>query len=72
MLKASLACLALVCAAAPAADWPQWRGPNRDGISRETGLLAAWPAGGPKQAWKATGLGEGYSSFAVADRKSVV
>lgn len=49
-----------------AADWPQWRGVNRDGISSETGLLRVWPAGGPKLVWKATGLGEGYSSFSVA------
>jgi len=49
-----------------AADWPQWRGPNRDGISPETGLLKAWPSGGPRLVWKATGLGEGYSSFSVA------
>jgi hypothetical protein len=48
-----------------AADWPQWRGPGRDGKSPETGLLSSWPAGGPKLVWKATGLGEGYSSFAV-------
>jgi outer membrane protein assembly factor BamB len=47
-------------------DWPQWRGPNRDGISAETGLLKTWPAGGPPLAWQAKGLGEGYSSFAVA------
>jgi outer membrane protein assembly factor BamB len=46
-------------------DWPQWRGPNRDGISPETGLLKDWPQGGPPLAWKATGAGEGYSSFAV-------
>ena len=51
--------------ASPAADWPQWRGPNRDGISRETGLLASWPAGGPRLVWKTKGLGEGFSSFAV-------
>lgn len=50
-----------------AADWPQWRGPKRDGISPETGLLKSWPAGGPKLVWKATGLGEGYSSFSVAE-----
>ena len=50
---------------ASAADWPQWRGPNRDGKSLETGLLASWPAGGPRLVWKAQGLGEGYSSFAV-------
>ena len=47
-------------------DWPQWRGPNRDGRSAETGLLKAWPAGGPPLAWRATGAGEGYSSFAIA------
>ncbi|MGH9673763.1 MAG: PQQ-binding-like beta-propeller repeat protein [Bryobacteraceae bacterium] len=49
-----------------AADWPQWRGPNRDGKSAETGLMAAWPAGGPPRVWTATGLGEGYSSVAIA------
>lgn len=48
-------------------DWPQWRGPNRDGRSAETGLLKDWPAGGPPLAWKAAGAGEGYSSFAIAD-----
>jgi len=50
---------------ASAADWPQWRGPNRDGKSPETGLLASWPKGGPRLVWKAQGLGEGYSTFAV-------
>jgi outer membrane protein assembly factor BamB len=50
-------------------DWPQWRGPNRDGRSAETGLLKTWPAGGPPLAWRATGAGEGYSSFAVANGK---
>jgi outer membrane protein assembly factor BamB len=48
-------------------DWPQWRGPNRDGRSAETGLLKDWPAAGPPLAWKAGGAGEGYSSFSVAD-----
>jgi outer membrane protein assembly factor BamB len=57
--------LTLVAAAASATDWPQWRGPHRDGISAETGLLDAWPAAGPKLIWKAQGLGEGYSSFAI-------
>ena len=42
------------------ADWPQWRGPNRDGVSTETGLLQAWKPGGPPLAWRATGLGTGY------------
>ena len=48
-----------------AADWPQWRGPERTGLSAETGLLQEWPAGGPPLAWKLSGLGEGYSSVAV-------
>ena len=52
-------------------DWPQWRGPRRDGVSAETGLLRAWPAGGPPLAWKAAGAGEGYSSFAVADGRLI-
>jgi outer membrane protein assembly factor BamB len=52
---------------ATATDWPQWRGPNRDGISSEMGLLASWPAGGPKVVWKTNGLGEGYSSLAIVN-----
>ena len=53
----------------PLDDWPQWRGPNRDGRSAEKGLLQEWPAAGPPLAWRATGAGEGYSSFAVANGK---
>ena len=53
-------------AAAP--DWPQWRGPHRDGISAEAGLLQSWPEGGPKLLWKVSGIGRGYSSpIVVAD-----
>lgn len=48
-----------------AADWPQFRGPNRDGASRETGLLKNWPAGGPKVLWKGP-MGEGYSHLSVS------
>jgi outer membrane protein assembly factor BamB len=51
--------------AAGAADWPQWRGPNRDGKSGDTHLLQQWPAGGPPLVWKAVGLGQGYSGVAV-------
>lgn len=51
------------CAAAD--DWPQWRGPNRDNVSTEKGLLQEWPANGPSLAWKATGLGEGYSTVSI-------
>jgi outer membrane protein assembly factor BamB len=55
----------LIGTAVSAADWPQWRGPDRTGLSRETGLLKAWPTEGPKLAWKATGLGEGYSAPSI-------
>ena len=47
-------------------EWPQWRGANRDGISKETGLLKQWPEGGPPSVWKATGAGRGYSSFSIS------
>src|SRR4051812_23351552 len=47
-----LASLLLLAAAAWAEDWPNWRGPRFDGISRETGLVKSWPADGPKLAWK--------------------
>ncbi|MBM3821984.1 MAG: PQQ-like beta-propeller repeat protein [Verrucomicrobia bacterium] len=46
----------------PEAGWPQFRGPSRDGVSRETGLLQSWPEGGPKRIWEVQGLGRGYSS----------
>ena len=52
-------------------DWPQWRGPKRDGVSAERGLLKDWPSGGPKLAWKASGAGEGYSSFATRTAGSI-
>lgn len=61
--------LASQAMAQTAALWPQWRGPNRDGISKETGLLKQWPADGPPLVWKAAGAGRGYSSFSIADGK---
>jgi outer membrane protein assembly factor BamB len=48
------------------ADWPQWRGPDRTGLSKETGLLKSWPDEGPKQVWKITGLGDGYSTPSIS------
>ncbi len=45
--------------------WPQWRGPKRDGVSTETGLLRSWNVRAPKLVWKASGLGMGYSSVVV-------
>jgi len=49
-----------------AADWPQWRGPNRDSVCTETGLLKQWPKEGPKLLWEISGLGPGYSSVSIA------
>ena len=49
-----------------AADWPQWRGPDRTGISKDTGLLKSWPENGPALRWKATDLGTGYSAPSIA------
>jgi hypothetical protein len=43
----------------PVTDWPQWRGPDRTGISKETGLLKQWPAGGPTRLWRVTISAEG-------------
>jgi outer membrane protein assembly factor BamB len=48
--------------ASPEPGWPQWRGPRRDGVSDETGLLARWPEGGPPRVWQTGGLGRGYSA----------
>ena len=56
-----------------AADWPQWRGPQRDGISQETGLLKEWPQDGPKLLWQLKDIGDGYSTPAVVgDRLFVI
>jgi outer membrane protein assembly factor BamB len=49
-----------------AADWPQWQGPDRTGISKETGLMKEWPSSGPPVVWSAQNLGNGYGSMAVA------
>ena len=50
-----------------APEWAQWRGPNRDGHSAETGLLQDWPANGPPQLWRTTGAGTGFSSFSSSN-----
>jgi outer membrane protein assembly factor BamB len=66
-------CLCLLGASLPgsadtagsASDWSQWRGPERDGVSRERGLLKQWPAGGPNLLWQVNDIGDGYSTPAV-------
>lgn len=50
-----------------ASDWPQWRGPKRDGRSPETGLMQTWPTGGPKLLWTYREAGLGFGQPAVAD-----
>ena len=49
-----------------AGDWPQWRGPDRNGVSKESALLGEWPASGPALLWSESSLGGGYGSIAVA------
>lgn len=58
--------ITLAVSSAAAADWPQWRGPERSNVSAETGLLQEWPKDGPRLLWEAEGLGEGVASVAVA------
>ncbi len=54
---------------ASTSDWPQWRGPERNGISKESGLLKQWPAGGPKLLWQVNDIGDGYSTPSVAGNR---
>jgi len=58
--------------AASAADWPQWRGPERNGVSSDSGLLKQWPAGGPKLLWQVNDIGDGYSTPAVVGTRIYV
>lgn len=68
-----LALLLSFAATLHAKDWPQWRGPNRDGVSKETGLLKEWPASGPALLWQQKDIGSGYSTPAiVGDRIYVI
>ena len=52
-------------------EWNQFRGPNRDNISRETGLLKNWSDDGPERLWTANGIGEAYSSVVISDGRVV-
>lgn len=67
MLRTSWTAAAFLCLAAThATDWPQWRGPNRDGKSSETGLLKSWPKDGPPLVWSSKGIGAGFATVSVA------
>ena len=57
--------LALCGLSTNGADWPQWRGPERNGVSNETGLLKDWPKDGPKLVWQLKDIGGGYSTPAI-------
>lgn len=61
--------LAISASNISAADWPQFHGPNRDNKSPDTGLLKAWPEGGPSRIWEAAGIGEGYSTIAIVGKR---
>lgn len=63
----SVGCLLAWIPLALAADWPQFRGPGRDGVSSETGLLKSWPETGPKLLWSTKDAGLGFGSIAVRD-----
>ena len=71
MRRISLPVFLFLSITALAADWPQWLGPQRDGVWRETGVLQTFPAGGPKVLWRAP-VGGGYAGPAVADGKVYV
>ena len=62
---AALSAFLLSGAATQPADWPQFRGPNRDGVWSETGILSFFPPGGPKILWRKP-VGWGWSSPAIA------
>ena len=75
MLHQRLHCIARQCLAvavfvaagtASAADWPQFQGPNRNGISPETGLARTWPEDGPRELWRVS-VGEGFAGPAIRD-----
>jgi len=70
-LATAMGILGLIASLVSAADWPQFQGPDRNGLSAETGLLHAFPPGGPKVLWTAK-LGEGYGGPAVRDGKVYV
>ena len=59
----------LLATTVTADDWPGWRGPNRDGVSTEEGLLKTWPKEGPPQAWAINSAGYGYGAPSIADGK---
>ena len=66
-MRTAVFLLSITLAPLASAEWSQWLGPDRNGKSPETGLLASWPASGPEKVWQVESLGQGYSSLAFAD-----
>lgn len=60
-----LAFAAVITGQSNSNDWPQWQGPDRTGLSKETGLIKEWPASGPPRVWQISNLGAGYGSLAI-------
>jgi outer membrane protein assembly factor BamB len=60
------AAMAVASGQSASTDWPQWRGPDRSGVSRESGLLKQWPSNGPAVLWSSPNLGAGYGSIATS------
>jgi len=69
VVLSSLLAMLLMPRETAANDWPQWRGPDRTDISKETGVLKQWPKGGPKQVWLNKDGGLGYSGFSIVGGK---
>ena len=69
LLPVVVGCCWLSSTALFALDWPQWRGPDRSDVSKETGLLKQWPVAGPTRLWLDRNAGRGYSGFSVAGGK---
>ena len=68
LVVSTLLLAAVAVCSAYAADWPQFRGPERNNVSKETGLLKKWPADGPKLRWTFKDAGVGYSGPAVVGK----
>ena len=69
MLRSAFLPALLLTATTVTADWPQWRGLERNGKSTDTGLLEEWPPGGPALLWQSEGLGRGFSSLSTAGNR---
>lgn len=69
ILPVSICAFLLSPLSTTASDWPQWRGPDRTDVSKETGLLKQWPEGGPKQTWLYKEAGLGYAGPSIAGGK---